>query len=372
MRRFLASTLLCLPLAVSGAPRPVEVPAKVVRPVPTLPRAAKVDGELKDLERGLALAVKAGPGAAGNEGLQAKVAFYRDTLFLGVEVTDDALVSGDLLTVLLQFRNAGITSRGFAYRFAFDGKRSPEEGSGAPPFADALVQTSVQRRPTGWALEAAFPVRSLPRFPAQGPLLLDLCLRYEDRDTVAAEPRRISNCDGAGAEVPLVIPEELRKRLQLKPPRDVEGLEARADGWVGFAALHYPTWALANGSMTPQTLATMVSDAPVDPAQVDIPLPPKLALADGRPLFAVLSGKDPYAVAEQCDADRELRLGLYVVQGKSAERVLEWPAATCALGRALSFVLDDDGQLSIGYSNGTTTRFAWSTDHFERTEFGRR
>jgi hypothetical protein len=34
--------------------------------------------------------------------------------------------------------------------------------------------------------------------------------------------------------------------------------------------------------------------------------------------------------------------------------------------------MDEEGSLTIGYSNGTTTNFAWSGDHFERTEIGKR
>jgi hypothetical protein len=67
-----------------------------------------------------------------------------------------------------------------------------------------------------------------------------------------------------------------------------------------------------------------------------------------------------------------LRPGLYLVTGKTALRVLEWPAATCALGRAASMELDEEGALAIGYSNGATMNFAWSGNHFERTELGKR
>jgi hypothetical protein len=86
----------------------------------------------------------------------------------------------------------------------------------------------------------------------------------------------------------------------------------------------------------------------------------------------VVSGKDPYAVEGKCEADQELRLGLYLVQGKTALRVLEWPAATCALGRAISVGVDEEAALTIGYSNGATVNFVWSGDHFERTELGKR
>lgn len=86
----------------------------------------------------------------------------------------------------------------------------------------------------------------------------------------------------------------------------------------------------------------------------------------------MVSGKNPYAVAGQCDSERELRLGLFLVNGKTAQRALEWPAATCALGRAQAVGLDEEGALIIRYSNGATINFAWSGDHFERTELGNR
>ena len=40
------------------------------------------------------------------------------------------------------------------------------------------------------------------------------------------------------------------------------------------------------------------------------------------------------------------------------------------LGRALSVSLDEDGELSVGYSSGATVRFTWDRDHFERVEYG--
>jgi hypothetical protein len=32
--------------------------------------------------------------------------------------------------------------------------------------------------------------------------------------------------------------------------------------------------------------------------------------------------------------------------------------------------LDEDGELSVGYSSGATVRFTWDRDHFERIEYG--
>ena len=101
-------------------------------------------------------------------------------------------------------------------------------------------------------------------------------------------------------------------------------------------------------------------------------VPETLSLPDGRPVVSVLTGKNPYAVDGRCDADSELRMGLYLVTGTTALRVLEWPAATCALGRAASMELDEEGALTIGYSNGATMNFVWSGDHFGQTQLGKR
>ena len=65
-----------------------------------------------------------------------------------------------------------------------------------------------------------------------------------------------------------------------------------------------------------------------------------------------------------------MRLALFMVKGRVGERVLNWPAMSCALGRALSVSLDEDGELSVGYSSGATVRFNWDGDHFERVEYG--
>ncbi len=65
-----------------------------------------------------------------------------------------------------------------------------------------------------------------------------------------------------------------------------------------------------------------------------------------------------------------MRLAVFQVRGRVGERVLDWPAMSCALGRALSVSLDEDGELSVGYSSGATVRFTWDGDHFERTEYG--
>jgi hypothetical protein len=95
-----------------------------------------------------------------------------------------------------------------------------------------------------------------------------------------------------------------------------------------------------------------------------------MQLPDGKALLAVLTGQDPFAQDESCAPEREMRLAVFWVKGRVGERVLDWPAMSCALGRALSVSLDEDGELSVGYSSGATVRFTWDRDHFERVEYG--
>lgn len=360
---------LCLLLApVAGSAQ--ERPSKAV---PTLAKAPKLDGALKDFASPLTLRPPAAVSASAS--FTGRVAWRKDTLYVGVEATDDQLVAGDSVTLTLFFPGAGPTAIGNTFRFAFDGKRASGPESGTSTFAQEQVQVGVQRQDTKLNLEIALPVTSFPRFPAAEPLVFDLCITYEDQDTVGQAPTPLSNCkDGGMLGEALKLPDEFRKALKLKPPADVLALEAAPNAWLGWGVLHYPSWVEASKPLTSESLRTLVASDAVDPEKVDVNVPDSLNLPGGRPLFTVVSGKDPYAVEGKCDGERELRLGLYLVtnKGRTAQRALEWPAATCALGRALSVSLDEDGELTIGYSNGATINFAWSGDHFERTELGKR
>jgi hypothetical protein len=115
-----------------------------------------------------------------------------------------------------------------------------------------------------------------------------------------------------------------------------------------------------------------VTSKAVNPDAVHIPLPKHMTAPDGRPIVGFLTGADPYAVQDQCDITKELRLVLYAYEGSQAHRVLEWTAASCPLGRAASISFESDGALTIGYANGATTTFVWSADHFEQTQLGMR
>jgi hypothetical protein len=126
----------------------------------------------------------------------------------------------------------------------------------------------------------------------------------------------------------------------------------------------------ADRAMTPELLRTFFLEEARDPLQAHIAVPARMALPDGRRLASVVTGRDPFASGAECDSGAELRIGIYVLQGTTARSALEWPAASCALGRASSVILEADGALSIGYASGATATFIWSGDHFERTEIG--
>jgi len=358
----LPTTLLLLALAAQKSDVPAEKP---IKPLPTLSKEPKLDGVLKDFQ---GAELKVSKEATGVVTL--KAGFRKDTLFLAISAKDNKVVPDDAVAVNLYFPTAGTTARGFRYLFGPEGKRSEPEG--APAWAQGLVKTGVKSDAKGWILELAFPARSLPRMPAQLQLGLNICVDFMDKDE-EGDPTVVTTCaSGEMIGGPTRLPDELRKNLKLTAPTEVEGLEARPNGWVGYAVLHYPIWAVADAPLTPPTLAELIAgDKAIDPKSVQLPLPSQLELADNRPLFTVLTGQNPY-VGDQCNSEHELRMALYLIKGSSATRVLEWPAATCSLGRAMSFDLNNDGGLTIGYTNGSTAHFSWSSDHFERSELGKK
>ncbi len=356
--------LLCAPAVASAQQRST-------RPVPRLSRQPRFQGGLSGIASPLVL--KPAPVDGATASFTAKVGYRKDPLYVGVEATDDQLSAADLLTLSLFFPDAGMTATGYTWRFAFDGKRASGPDSGTPAFAQDKVNAAVQRRGNTLVLVAAVPVRAFPRFPARETLVMDLCITYEDQDSGGAKAVPVSNCQG-GAMVgdALRLPDEPRKGLKLKPPETVTALEPAKGGWLGWDLLSYPAWVQGDEPLTPASLRALVTQDALDPEKAGVSVPDSLSLPNGRPLATVLTGKNPYAVEGRCDSEQELRLGLYLVTGKVARRVLEWPAATCALGRAASMEVDEEGALTIGYSNGATINFAWSGDHFERTELGKR
>jgi hypothetical protein len=361
--RALAVSAALVALAPGSASAQGQAPEKQ-RPskvVPSLAREPKLDGQLKDFPGTLTLAPQAPAGASAS--FTARAGWRKDALYVGVEAKDAQLQAGDELTLTLFFPEAGPTAIGHTFRFGQEGKRASPADSGTPEFAQKRVDVGVKQGANTLALEVAIPARAFPRFPARGPLVFDLCLTFKD----------VSNCKGGGMlGEALRLPDGFRKGLELKPPKDVVALEGRQEGWLGYGMLHYPAWVEADARLTPALLVKLVAPNAVSAEKAGVNVPETLSLPDGRPLLAVLTGESPYTADGGCDANKELRLALYLVKGKTAQRVLEWPAATCALGRATSVVLDEEGALSIGYSNGPTINFAWSGDHFERTELGKR
>jgi hypothetical protein len=361
-------------------------PSRTLTPVPTTARPPVVDGQLDDLTPSLELKLPPRPRGASAE-LGAKVAFHRGTLFLGVKVTDDVLLTDDRFSVTLYFPGAGALARGYDYHFDGHGRRVVLADGSAPSFAQGLVHVATRPLPKGYALELALPARSLPRFPAFDPLMLSLCLRYTDVDSGAAPTgfaeagtagpgtQELTNCPSTEMQGgPLRLPDDLRQAVGATPPRTAVAIEARATGWVAFSNLTYPLWARADAPLTPASLADLVATGEaIAPASVALPIPPEFRLPNGEPALTVLTGKNPFR-DEGCLPERELRLALYAVGGSTALRVLEWPVATCALGRAMRFDFESDGvaTLAIAYTSGGTAHFAWVDDHFERAELGAR
>lgn len=361
---------LCL-AAVLAAP-PAAPAEKPILPLPTLAKEPKLDGVLKDFAPAKDLKLPESAKGASAE-LALKAAFKKDTLYVAVSVKDDKVLAADVLDLTLFFPEAGTTAKGVIYRFGSDGVKEVHPEAGAPAWAQAQVKAAGKTDAKGFTLEIAIPARALPRFQAFKQLALSLCADYADVDVEGGEPSKLTSCPtGEMAGGPTRIPDELRKNLKLAPTADVEGIEAREHGWVGFSKLHYPTWAQGDSDFTVDTLGELIAgDQDIDPASVSLAIPHQLLLPDNRPIFTVLTGKNPYA-KDTCVEGNELRMAMYVVKGATASRVLEWPAATCKLGRAMRFELSEEGNLTIGYTNGNTAHFTWTVDHFERSELGSR
>lgn len=359
-------TACLLAVALALAARAEERPATQV---PVLKAAPKVDGDLSDFRGALELP----PASGGTAALKARVGVQGQSLFFGVVVDDDTVGPGDLLDVSLFFPGAGPAAHGFAFRIAFDGPRAFDEEAAAPAYAQRMLVAQVRRTASGLEVEGQLPARALPAFPAKGTPAFDLCLTYLDRDAVGTPGRTVQSCQGGSmGKTALALPEAFRAGLKLpKSPPGVVALEGRNGGWVGYGARHELLWVRGDEALTEPSLTALVTDAPLRPESIGM-APPKLVLeaAGRKPIFSVLSGKDPQPGDVPCDASKEVRLSLYLVEGKTAALVLECPAVTCALGRATAVVLDEEGSLSIGYSSGMIATYSWSTDHFERTEYG--
>jgi len=305
------------------------------------------------------------------KGFTARVAYRRTTLYVGIDANRGAVDAKDLFEVSLHFPDAGLSAPGYTFRVDSQGKVfAPESNAdnATPPFADAQVTAASEDGRKGFSAELAIPASAFPRFPIKDPLTLELCVTFHDAED--GSTTTTSTCEHGAMAQPLRLPDEVRNALGVHPPEDVTSLEGGDGGWLGYGVLFYPRWVQATEPIDSGTLKRLMPTEAIDPQTVGVGLPRKLDLPHSGELLSVLSGHNPYEQAGKCDADKELRLGLFLVHGKSAERVLDFPAASCALGRATSVVLDEEGALTISYTNGATTHFTWTGDHFEQTQIG--
>ncbi len=343
-------------------------PLRPAKTVPQLQKAPVIDGALKEWKG--ALTVTSSPGEKAKDAtFTSQVGWRGDSLFLGLEIPAERVPEGTVQAeVALHFTDAGVTAGGHVWRLGAGGALPGSGEARLPEFAHALTKVAVDADGVGpLRMELEIPARALPRFPARDALIFDLCVKVGE----------VSNCEGGTMKGDaLRLPDDFRKglKLALGLAEQVVGIEGREQGWVGYALLHHPVWIQADFPLTVQSLRSFVAreEKLADAKEAGINLPDELLLPGGGRVISVLTGKNPYVKAGECDGDSELRFGLYVVQDRAASKVLEWPAATCALGRAVAFDLSEDGELSIGYTNGASVSFQWFKDHFERTEIGAR
>lgn len=353
-----------LALSLTASAKADKKDERPVRPLGVLGKEPKLDGQVKDFAGATDL--------KGPPDLEAKAGWRKDTLYLYAKVADADVNANDTLDLNLHFPTAGTTARGAVFRIGVDGVRAADADVTAPEWARKLVKSNIGRDAKGVTFEIAVPARALPRFPAFGQLALNICFDWTKMKGDTAQPR-VSTCkSGEMAGGPAKLPEDLRKLVKGAPPEEVEGIEPRADGFVGYAIMHYPKWVVGDGELTAESLGNLIAgDGALDPVALGMPIARTLTLPDNRPVMTVVTGKNPYGNNE-CNPENELRLALYVVQGKIGTRVLEWPLATCALGKARAVELSPEGLLTIAYSNGSQAHFKWDGVHFERVEVGSR
>jgi hypothetical protein len=361
------SSLLAVSLAASAkAAPPPKKDEKPIRALGVLSKDPKLDGQTKDFTGATDL-----KGPSGD--LEAKAGWRKDTLFVAAKVYDADINANDTLDLNLYFPSAGTTAKGAVYRIGVDGIRAADADVTAPEWARKLVRTNVARDAKGVTFALGIPARALPRFPAFGQLGLNICFDWTKTKADGTTERKISTCKG-GEMVggPAKLPEDLRKLVKGTPPNEVEGIEPRSNGWVGYAIMHYPKWVVGDDNLTAENIGPLIAgEGSLDPIAQGLQIPRVLTLSDNRPVMSVITGNNPYG-QNACNPENELRMALYVVKGTIGSRVLEWPVSTCALGRAKSVEMAPDDTLLIAYSNGSQAHFKWNGEHFERVEVGSR
>src|SRR5678816_1259785 len=122
------SSMLPFFLSVFLLAAPDEPPA---RAVPELARSPKVDGALGDFRGGVPLTAKPLEGASAL--LIARVGAFRDTLYVALDVHDEAITERDRVALALHFPEAGVTAGGAVFRFGPGGKVDPRPEDGVSP-----------------------------------------------------------------------------------------------------------------------------------------------------------------------------------------------------------------------------------------------
>ena len=351
---------LLFTVALAAGPKPALIPSSTRVPI--------IDGDVSDVSPGLDRKAPATP----NLTLTSRVSNKKGVLYLTAKVGDKAVTETSEVSFTVFFPDAGTTATGYIFRVGPKGLLQSTAGDESalvtPAFAFRLAKAAVRKQVTGFDVELALPAKALPRFPATGALGLSVCAEYRHSSTGPL----ISTCGGEnpGGEVAL-LPQDFRSSLRLKVEKDVVGLEGREGGWVGYAPLHYVSFALGDEALTPVSLSALVDPTQaVKPQDARLPIPQGLVAPDKRALFIVLTGADPFQ-GEECLGRKEVRMAWYAVKDRTAVNVLEWPASSCTLGKAMRFDLSPDGNLAIGYTQGATSHFTWSGDHFERSELGK-
>ena len=135
-------------------------------------------------------------------------------------------------------------------------KSTFERGDGLG--SDYQAPTTFYRDHVIMSLEVAVPARALPRFPARDALVLELCLSYEDADDAGPAAKEISTCvTGAPPPELLALSDVFRRGIRPRPPAEVQTVEGRPGGWVGYNGQVDPKWVLGDRPLNEQSLRLM-------------------------------------------------------------------------------------------------------------------
>jgi hypothetical protein len=359
--------MLTLLLSLAVAAPPVNAPP--LRLVSTLSKPPVIDGELTETKFASDLLKNLPPKTGPVVLKKLHWASGPSGLYFAAAIDVEQESPKDTVAITLYFPNSGVMAKGFTYGFDRLGNARAHATDPVPALAMSTVKGKSLQHSSLLQFEALIPVSAWPRFSASGPLLVSACVEYLRGDASKAA----SNCEQSEMPGgPWQLPDDVRRKLKLIVPQGVEGLEVRADGFVGFGTLHFPVWAQASKALDRALLeALVVPGEALQASAVGLTLPPQIELPNGQIGLPVLKGKNPY-ISNACEAGNEVRLALYAVAGMTALRVLEWPVSNCALGRAVRFEVGEEGQLTISYSNGTTAHFGWLNGRYERSELGSR